>query len=64
LRGNQKFCSGRREEAPINLKERNEPRDLGCYETHARASFYLDNTQAEVGRFVEVMKEIQKFFGQ
>jgi selenocysteine lyase/cysteine desulfurase len=30
----------------------------------ARASFYLDNTQAEVDRFVEVVKEIQKFFGQ
>jgi selenocysteine lyase/cysteine desulfurase len=29
-----------------------------------RASFYLDNTQAEVDRFVEVVKEIQKFFGQ
>jgi selenocysteine lyase/cysteine desulfurase len=24
----------------------------------ARASFYLDNTQAEVDRFVEVVKEI------
>ena len=34
-----------------------------CFET-ARASFYLDNTKAEVDRFVDVVKEIQKFFGQ
>jgi hypothetical protein len=30
----------------------------------ARASFYFYNTKAEVDRFVEVLKEIQKFFGQ
>ena len=29
----------------------------------ARASFYFYNTRAEVDRFVEVVKEIQKFFG-
>jgi cysteine desulfurase/selenocysteine lyase len=33
-------------------------------ESTARASFYFYNTKAEVDRFVEVMKEIQKFFGQ
>jgi cysteine desulfurase/selenocysteine lyase len=33
-------------------------------ESTARASFYFYNTQAEVDRFVEVIKEIQKFFGQ
>src|SRR6202142_745570 len=33
-------------------------------ESTARASFYFYNTQAEVDRFVEVVKEIQKFFGQ
>ena len=32
-------------------------------ESTARASFYFYNTKAEVGRFVEVVKEIQKFFG-
>jgi len=32
-------------------------------ESTARASFYFYNTQAEVDRFVEVTKEIQKFFG-
>jgi len=32
-------------------------------ESTARASFYFYNTQAEVDRFVEVMREIQKFFG-
>ena len=32
-------------------------------ESTARASFYFYNTQAEVDRFVEVVKEIQKFFG-
>jgi len=31
-------------------------------ESTARASFYFYNTKAEVDRFVEVMKEIQKFF--
>ncbi len=31
-------------------------------ESTARASFYFYNTAAEVGRFVEVVKEIQKFF--
>jgi selenocysteine lyase/cysteine desulfurase len=30
----------------------------------ARASFYFYNTQAEVDVFVNVIKEIQKFFGQ
>jgi len=30
----------------------------------ARASFYFYNTQAEVDRFVEVIKQIQKFFAQ
>jgi len=33
-------------------------------ESTARASFYFYNTQAEVDRFAEVVKEIQKFFGQ
>jgi cysteine desulfurase/selenocysteine lyase len=32
-------------------------------ESTARASFYLYNTVAEVDRFVEVIREIQKFFG-
>jgi len=31
-------------------------------ESTARASFYFYNTQAEVDRFAEVVKEIQKFF--
>jgi len=33
-------------------------------ESTARASFYFYNTKAEVDRLVEVVKEIQKFFGQ
>jgi cysteine desulfurase/selenocysteine lyase len=33
-------------------------------ESTARASFYFYNTKAEVDRFVETVKEIQKFFGQ
>ena len=33
-------------------------------ESTARASFYFYNTRAEVDRFVEVIREIQKFFGQ
>ena len=33
-------------------------------ESTARASFYFYNTKAEVDRFVEVILEIQKFFGQ
>ena len=33
-------------------------------ESTARASFYFYNSQAEVDRFVDVVKEIQKFFGQ
>jgi cysteine desulfurase/selenocysteine lyase len=33
-------------------------------ESTARASFYFYNTRAEVDRFVEVIKEIQKFFGR
>jgi cysteine desulfurase/selenocysteine lyase len=33
-------------------------------ESTARASFYFYNTRAEVDRFVEVMREIQKFFRQ
>ena len=33
-------------------------------ESTARASFYFYNTQAEVDHFVEVIREIQKFFGQ
>ena len=32
-------------------------------ESTARASFYFYNTPSEVDRFVEVIKEIQKFFG-
>ncbi len=32
-------------------------------ESTARASFYFYNTRTEVDRFVEVVKEIQKFFG-
>jgi cysteine desulfurase/selenocysteine lyase len=37
-------------------------RKLGVPST-ARASFYLYNTSAEVDRLVEVIREIQKFFG-
>jgi cysteine desulfurase/selenocysteine lyase len=33
-------------------------------ESTARASFYFYNTKAEVDAFVNVIKEIQKFFGQ
>jgi cysteine desulfurase/selenocysteine lyase len=33
-------------------------------ESTARASFYFYNTKAEVDRFVEVVKEVQKFFAQ
>ena len=33
-------------------------------ESTARASFYFYNTRAEVDRLVEVVREIQKFFGQ
>ena len=33
-------------------------------ESTARASFYFYNAKTEVDRFVEVVKEIQKFFGQ
>ncbi len=33
-------------------------------ESTARASFYFYNTRAEVDRLVEVVQEIQKFFGQ
>jgi cysteine desulfurase/selenocysteine lyase len=33
-------------------------------ESTARASFYFYNTKAEVDVFVDVIKEIQKFFGQ
>ena len=33
-------------------------------ESTARASFYFYNTPAEVDRLVEVIREIQKFFGQ
>ncbi|HUR46395.1 MAG TPA: cysteine desulfurase [Candidatus Saccharimonadales bacterium] len=32
-------------------------------ESTARASFYMYNTTAEIDRFVEVIREIQKFFG-
>jgi len=31
-------------------------------ESTARASFYFYNTKAEVDRFVEVVREIQRFF--
>jgi cysteine desulfurase / selenocysteine lyase len=37
-------------------------RKLGV-ESTARASFYFYNTPAEVDRFVEVIREIQRFFG-
>jgi len=37
-------------------------RKLGV-ESTARASFYVYNTTAEIDRFVEVLGEIQKFFG-
>jgi cysteine desulfurase/selenocysteine lyase len=37
-------------------------RKLGV-ESTARASFYFYNTTAEIDRFVEVLGEIQKFFG-
>ena len=37
-------------------------RKLGV-ESTARASFYFYNTRAEVDRFVDVVREIQKFFG-
>ena len=33
-------------------------------ESTARASFYFYNTKTEVDQFVEVIREIQKFFGQ
>jgi cysteine desulfurase/selenocysteine lyase len=33
-------------------------------ESTARASFYFYNTRAEVDRFLQVLREIQKFFGQ
>ena len=33
-------------------------------ESTARASFYFYNTRAEVDRLIEVIREIQKFFGQ
>jgi cysteine desulfurase/selenocysteine lyase len=36
---------------------------LGVSST-ARASFYFYNTRGEVDRFIEVVREIQKFFGQ
>jgi cysteine desulfurase/selenocysteine lyase len=32
-------------------------------ESTARASFYFYNTTEEIDRFVEVLVEIQKFFG-
>ena len=32
-------------------------------ESTARASFYFYNTTDEIDRFVEVVREIQKFFG-
>jgi cysteine desulfurase / selenocysteine lyase len=38
-------------------------RKLGV-ESTARASFYFYNTIDEIDRFVDVLKEIQKFFGQ
>jgi len=37
-------------------------RKLGV-ESTARASFYFYNTTEEIDRFVEVLREIQKFFG-
>jgi cysteine desulfurase/selenocysteine lyase len=37
-------------------------RKLGV-ESTARASFYFYNTTQEIDRFVEVLAEIQKFFG-
>ena len=37
-------------------------RKLGV-ESTTRASFYFYNTHAEVDRFIEVLREIQKFFG-
>jgi cysteine desulfurase/selenocysteine lyase len=37
-------------------------RKLGV-ESTARASFYFYNTEAEVDRLVEVLREIQRFFG-
>ena len=33
-------------------------------ESTARASFYFYNTKAEADRFVEVVREIPKFFAQ
>jgi cysteine desulfurase/selenocysteine lyase len=38
-------------------------RRLGV-ESTARASFYFYNTRAEVDRFIEVIREIQKFFAR
>jgi cysteine desulfurase/selenocysteine lyase len=32
-------------------------------ESTARASFYFYNTKEEVDRFIDVVKEIQNFFG-
>jgi cysteine desulfurase/selenocysteine lyase len=37
-------------------------RKLGV-ESTARASFYFYNTEAEVDRLIEVLREIQRFFG-
>jgi cysteine desulfurase/selenocysteine lyase len=37
-------------------------RKLGV-ESTTRASFYFYNTEEEVDRFIEVLREIQKFFG-
>jgi cysteine desulfurase / selenocysteine lyase len=37
-------------------------RKLGV-ESTSRASFYFYNTTAEIDRLVEVLREIQKFFG-
>jgi len=52
--------------SPLKLNrefKRNEPTHVGCYGENARASLYFFNTRAEVDRFVEGVKEIQKCFG-
>ena len=42
----------------------NDRRFCGWIVEMNRASFYFYNTKAEVDVFVDVVKEIQKFFGQ
>ena len=52
-------------EIPNGVEEANPPlmKKLGV-ESTALASFYFYNTTDEIDRFVEVVREIQKFFGK